>query len=444
MMSDYFSRLTGKQHEEKQSQNREVERDRLKDEIQKRLPGYTQNKILFGLKGEEELRELKGFMSDIIRQLKTFLPVYEQEILIKEMVLEITNLGKISPLMEDSSVSEIMINCMNEVWIERSGNLEKTGIHFKDEEQVMDLARKIVTNVGRMIDPLHPYVDARLPDGSRVHVIIPPVSRKGVTITIRKFFTERLTIDDLIKFNTITPEVARLLQKLVVARANIVVSGGTGSGKTTTLNVLSNFIPDHERIITVEDSAELQLNSAHVVSLETKNANAEGKGAVTIQDLVKQTLRMRPDRIVVGEVRDHTAYDLLNAMNTGHDGSLATIHANDPDSCIDRLVNLVLERGMEINFQAVRSLVANAVDIIVQISRMADHKRRIEYVSEVMMNDNGRVETNPIYMFDIKGTNDDGVIVGEFIRTDYIPSRRLLNKFRSYNIDVSEFGFQKG
>ena len=444
MMSDYFSRLTGKQHEEKQSQNREVERDRLKDEIQKRLPGYTQNKILFGLKGEEELRELKGFMSDIIRQLKTFLPVYEQEILIKEMVLEITNLGKISPLMEDPSVSEIMINCMNEVWIERSGNLEKTGIHFKDEEQVMDLARKIVTNVGRMIDPLHPYVDARLPDGSRVHVIIPPVSRKGVTITIRKFFTERLTIDDLIKFNTITPEVARLLQKLVVARANIVVSGGTGSGKTTTLNVLSNFIPDHERIITVEDSAELQLNSAHVVSLETKNANAEGKGAVTIQDLVKQTLRMRPDRIVVGEVRDHTAYDLLNAMNTGHDGSLATIHANDPDSCIDRLVNLVLERGMEINFQAVRSLVANAVDIIVQISRMADHKRRIEYVSEVMMNDNGRVETNPIYMFDIKGTNDDGVIVGEFIRTDYLPSRRLLNKFRSYNIDVSEFGFQKG
>lgn len=439
-MSDYFNRLAGKQHEDKANLNREEEKARIREEIQKRLPGFTQNQILFGMKKEEDLAELKGFMSTIIRQVKTTLPVFEQEILIKDMVLEITNLGKISPLMDDPTVTEVMINGPKEVWVERSGSLERTNIIFHDDEQVMDLARKIVSFVGRMIDPLHPYVDARLPDGSRVHIIIPPVARKGVTITIRKFFTERLTIDNLIGFNTLTPQMARFLQKLVLARANVLVSGGTGSGKTTTLNVLSNFIPDYDRAITVEDSAELQLNCAHVVPLETKNANAEGKGEVSIQALVKNTLRMRPDRIVVGEVRDHTAYDLLNAMNTGHDGSLATLHANDPDSAVDRLVNLVLERGMQINFQAVRSLVANAVDIVVQISRMSDHKRRIEYVSEVSISNEGRVETHPIFMFDVRSVGEKGEILGEFIRTDYTPSKRLLNKFRSHGIDAKELG----
>lgn len=438
-MSDLFDRMTGRTFQEQESESRAEERERLKNEIQRRLPTYTAGMPLFGLKDAEQLQRVKRYMTEIVKKSNSTLNSIEQEAFLKEMLNDITNLGPLSKLMDDPTVSEVMVNRYDEVWVERNGSLEQTTVKFKDEEQVMDLARRIVQHIGRMIDSSHPFVDARLPDGSRVHVIIPPVSRKGVTITIRKFKTDSMTIQDLLRYQTMTPEVSRFLEKLVVARANIIVSGGTGSGKTTTLNVLSNFIPDEERILTVEDSAELQLKSAHVVSLETKDANAEGKGAVSIQALVKNTLRMRPDRIVVGEVRDHTAYDLLNAMNTGHDGSLATIHANDPDACVIRLVNLVLERGMDINYQAVRGLVANAVDIVVQISRMVDGVRRITYISEVIINDKGQTETHPIFQYVIERRTPEGKIIGEFKRTSYKPSRALVNKFIEHDIDISEF-----
>jgi pilus assembly protein CpaF len=302
-----------------------------------------------------------------------------------------------------------------------------TGVKFRDNEHVLHVIEKIVSPIGRRIDEASPMVDARLPDGSRVNAVIPPLALKGPTITIRKFSKEPFTINDLIRFGTLTPEMAVFLDACVKVKLNIVVSGGTGSGKTTTLNVLSSFIPPDERIVTIEDAAELQLRQEHVVSMETRPANIEGKGAVTMRDLVRNALRMRPDRIVVGEVRGGEALDMLQAMNTGHDGSLTTGHANSPRDMLTRLETMVLMAGMELPAKAIREQIASAVDLIVQQSRLKDGSRRITYITEVQGMEGEVVTLQDVFVFEQKGVDETGRIFGKLKPTGIKP--KFFEKF---------------
>jgi pilus assembly protein CpaF len=438
-MHDFFDKVAGQKKEAELMQNRAREREQLKQDISTQLAVKTKDLNLFGNKDSVVLRQIRNWIGDIIRQSGTSIPRYEQEILIEEMVLEITSLGRIHDLMEDSSISEVMINAPGEVWIERKGKLILSDVKFQDDEEVMNLARKIVGHIGRRIDNNNPIVDARLPDGSRVHIVIPPIAMKGTTITIRKFFQEKLGIQDLINFGTISPKGARFIEAAVKARANVIVSGGTGSGKTTTLNIVSNFVPNDERIITIEDSAELQLSNDHVVRLESRPANAEGQGEITIRDLVKASLRMRPERVIVGEVRDGSAFDLLQAMNTGHDGSAATVHSNSPDACVGRIANLVLQAGFELPDRAIKEIIAEAVDIVIQISRLRDGSRKITHITEVTHYDlsKGKVITNDIYLWKLTGVKD-GKLQGKMEYTGYVPSQNLLDKFERHNINFDE------
>lgn len=435
-----FDSLATQKEEKKRINMQEVERMNLKGQISTELANKTKNKKLFGTTDQKDIGLVETWINDIIVHSGTELPKNMIKGLIHEMVLEITSYGKIHNLMLDEGVSEVMINSADEVWIEKKGQLILTNVKFSNEAEVMDLATKIASNVGRSVNNSTPIVDARLPDGSRVHIVIPPISMKGVTITIRKFFKEKLQIEDLINFGSITEEAASFLEEAVISRANIIVSGGTGSGKTTTLNIVSNFVPNDERIITVEDSAELQPNNEHVVALESRNANNEGQGSVTIRDLVKATLRMRPERIVVGEVRDGTAFDLMQAMNTGHDGTMATVHANDPDACIDRMDSLCqMADDVKMESKVLRKMIGQAIDIIVQITRLPDGSRKITHISEVTY-DSKREQavTLPIYIYKIKGKNGKGEFEGEFVFTGHIASKDLQDKFLKHNLNYFE------
>ena len=314
-----------------------------------------------------------------------------------------------------------MVNGPDSVYVEKKGRLVRSDVAFKDDQHVMRVIEKIVAPLGRRIDESSPMVDARLPNGSRVNVIIPPLSLNGPTITIRKFSEKPYTVKDLINFGTFTPDVAILLKACVEARLNIVVSGGTGSGKTTTLNVLSSFIPDDERIVTIEDAAELQLMQEHVVRLETRPPNIEGKGVITIRDLVRNSLRMRPDRIIVGEVRSGEALDMLQAMNTGHDGSLTTGHANTPRDMLSRLETMVLMAGMELPVKAIREQIASAIDIIVQQSRLKDGSRRITYITEITGMEGDVITMQDIFVFNQHSRDEKGRITGELVPTGIKP-----------------------
>jgi pilus assembly protein CpaF len=347
--------------------------------------------------------------------------------IIGEINDEVLGFGPINSLILDPTVSEIMVNGPYQIYVERHGRLEMTGVKFRDNEHVLHVIEKIVSPIGRRIDEASPMVDARLPDGSRVNAVIPPLALKGPTITIRKFSKEPFTINDLIRFGTLTPEMAVFLDACVKVKLNIVVSGGTGSGKTTTLNVLSSFIPPDERIVTIEDAAELQLRQEHVVSMETRPANIEGKGAVTMRDLVRNALRMRPDRIVVGEVRGGEALDMLQAMNTGHDGSLTTGHANSPRDMLTRLETMVLMAGMELPAKAIREQIASAVDLIVQQSRLKDGSRRITYITEVQGMEGEVVTLQDVFVFEQKGVDETGRIFGKLKPTGIKP--KFFEKF---------------
>lgn len=314
----------------------------------------------------------------------------------QEIADDILGYGPIEPLLRDDTISEVMVNGHADVWVEREGQLSRTDICFNDEAHLRRTIDKIVSRVGRRIDEASPMVDARLPDGSRVNAIIPPLALDGSSLTVRKFSAEPLEVDDLIAFGTLTAGSAQFLQAAVAARLNIVVSGSTGAGKTTTLNVLSSFISDRERIVTIEDAAELALRQAHVVRLEARPANIEGKGQISIRDLVRNSLRMRPDRIIVGEVRDASALDMLQAMNTGHDGSVCTLHSNGPRDTLSRLETMVLMAGMDLPIRAVREQIASAVDLIVHQTRLKDGSRRITHITEV-----GRMEGDIITLQDI-------------------------------------------
>ena len=348
-------------------------------------------------------------------------PRFERTRIISEIIDEVLGLGPIEPLLKDDSVTEVMVNRFNQVYVERNGLLTLTDVHFRDDVHVMHIIEKIVSPMGRRIDESSPMVDARLPYGSRVNAIIPPLALTGPALTIRKFSRDPFKINDLIEMETLTQEMADLLKACVEGKLNIVISGGTGSGKTTTLNVLSSFIPADERIVTIEDAAELQLRQEHIVTLEARPANIEGRGAVTIRDLVRNSLRMRPDRIVVGEVRSGEALDMLQAMNTGHEGSMTTGHANSPRDMVSRMETMVLMAGMELPVRAIREQISSAIDLVIQQSRLRDGSRKITHLTEIQGMEGDVITMQDIFIFDQTGRDANGKILGRFKPTGIRP-----------------------
>ena len=356
-----------------------------------------------------------------------------------EVFDEALRLGPLEDLLDDPTVSEIMVNGPHQVYVERGGRLQLTDLQFADDASVNAIIERIVAPLGRRIDESQPYVDARLKDGSRVNAIIPPLSLSGPSITIRKFSKKTLTVEDFIHFGTWNANAAAFMEVCVKLRKNIIVAGGTGSGKTTLLNLLSSFIPETERIVTVEDAAELKLVQPHVVRLEARPPNVEGKGAVTIRDLVKNCLRMRPDRIIVGECRSGEALDMLQAMNTGHDGSLTTVHANSPRDVVSRLETMVLMSGMELPSRAIREQIASAVDIIIHESRLADGSRKVTAITEVTGMEGQNIVMQDLFTFRQSGVDENGRIVGEFKPTGAMPTFFDTLKSRGINLDPRIF-----
>lgn len=367
-------------------------------------------------------------------------PNVEQNSLVENVISEAIGYGPIEPFLADEKVTEVMVNGPNQIYIERNGRLEKAAVRFSSNASVMNVIERIVTPLGRRIDEGSPMIDARLPDGSRVNAIIPPLALSGPTITIRKFAKHRLRMDDLAGGGSLSPAMAEFLKVCVNYRRNMVVSGGTGSGKTTTLNILSDFIPDSERIVTIEDSAELQLAQTHVVSLEGRPANVEGKGRVDIRDLVRNSLRMRPDRIVVGECRGGEAIDMLQAMNTGHDGSLTTAHANSPRDVLSRLETMVLMSGLDLPSRAIREQTASAVEIICHQTRMSDGKRRIVSIVEVGTMEGDVIGLQEVFRFRQTGLDHAGNVIGEHVGCGYAPSFYTELKEAGVELDWSIFG----
>jgi pilus assembly protein CpaF len=355
-----------------------------------------------------------------------------------EVQHEVFGLGPLETLMKDPEISDILVNSSSHVYVERYGKLEKTDVRFRDDAHLMQIIERIVTRVGRRVDESSPMVDARLADGSRVNAIIPPLALDGPVLSIRRFGAERLTINDLIQFNSIPTQMAEVAAACVKSRLNMIVSGGTGAGKTTLLNCLSNYIPENERIVTIEDSAELKLQQDHVVRLETRPPNIEGQGSVTARDLVRNALRMRPDRIVIGEVRGGEALDMMQAMNTGHDGSISTVHANTGRDAISRLETMMLMAGINLPERALREQIASAIDIIVQLTRLSDGSRKVVEFSEVTGMEGNVITTQTIFKFEQRGV-ENGKIVGEFVATGVMPT--FMERLERYGFRIPNTHF---
>ena len=385
-------------------------------------------------------RQVLGVIQELVANLKTPLSGPEKERLSLEVLDEVFGLGPLEPLLQDPTISDILVNGHKEVFIERAGLLEETRIMFKDNAHLMHIIDKIVSAVGRRVDESSPMVDARLPDGSRVNVIIPPLAVDGPHLSIRRFGHIPIAEDDLLASETLTPPMLELLRGAVKARLNIVVSGGTGAGKTTMLNVLSGYIPDKERIVTIEDSAELQLKQRHVVRLECRPANVEGKGAVMQRQLVINSLRMRPNRIIVGEVRGEEALDMLQAMNTGHDGSLTTVHANSPRDAIARMETMALMANLNLPEKAIRKQIASAVTLVLQVARFNDGTRRLTHITEItgMEDDVGSMQD--VFVFDKQGVSPDGKVLGQFLTTGIRP--KFVDKLVASGISLPTNFFQ--
>ncbi|HEX9917906.1 MAG TPA: CpaF family protein, partial [Pyrinomonadaceae bacterium] len=363
----------------------------------------------------------------------------DRERLVEEVRHELFGLGPLEPLLADPTISDILVNSPQNIYIERRGKLERTSVTFKDDEHLMRVIERIVTSVGRRIDESSPMVDARLSDGSRVNAIIPPLSLDGPVLSIRRFGAEPLRVSKLIEIGAITKDIADMFEMCVSARLNVLISGGTGAGKTTLLNALSAYIPEEQRIVTIEDSAELQLQQPHVVRLETRPPNIEGRGEVTQRDLVKNALRMRPDRIVIGEVRGGEAIDMLQAMNTGHDGSLTTVHANTPRDAVARLETMIQMTGMKLSERAMRQQIASALNLVLQAARLSDGSRRIVSISEITGMEGDTITMQEIFMFERKGIDKDGHVVGRFRPTGVRP--RFAERLKVYGMQLPRVFF---
>jgi pilus assembly protein CpaF len=380
--------------------------------LHERLVEESDPAALQGASAAETEARARPLLNEIMEEERVPLTGRDRERLIRGVLDELTGYGPIQPLLDDETVTEVMVNGPRQVYVERAGRLTEVECAFRDDAHVLRVIERIVAPLGRRIDEASPMVDARLPDGSRVNAIVPPLAIKGPTLTIRKFAKKPFGPEELIQFGTLTREMAEFLQACVHARLNVLVTGGTGSGKTTTLNVLSSFIPETERIVTIEDAAELQLQQRHVVTLESRPANLEGKGEIPIRMLVKNSLRMRPDRIIIGECRSGEALDMLQAMNTGHDGSLSTLHANSPRDALSRLETLVLMAGTELPSRAIREQIASALDLIVHQSRLKDGSRRITHITEVQGMEGDVTILQDIFTFRQEGIDASGKVIG--------------------------------
>jgi pilus assembly protein CpaF len=434
-----FTVAQGEGIEQAQQAQKYMWRNRLHQEV---LRMMDLRRTDIGSMDEAQLRSnIEGLIEEALKALDSQIPDdIDRDRLKSDVLNEAVGLGPLEELLADEAVTEIMVNGFDDIYVERSGNLTKSHVSFSSDEAVMSAIERIVTPLGRRIDESSPLVDARLKDGSRVNAIIPPLALKGPCLTIRKFSKEKLTYKDVLRFKSANEAMVSFMETAVVQRCNVVISGGTGSGKTTLLNILSNFIPHEERVVTVEDAAELQLNQPNLVSLESRPPNVEGKGAVPIRELVKNCLRMRPDRIVVGECRGGEALDMLQAMNTGHDGSLTTAHANTPRDLIARLEVMVMMSGMDLPVKAIREQVASAVDIVVQQTRFSDGSRRITHISEVTGVEGDIVQLNDIFLYKQKGFDENGKVTGAFFATGQVPQLYQDLRERGIDVDMSIFG----
>jgi pilus assembly protein CpaF len=406
----------------------------LKGRIHDRLLDLLDFSLLDSLDRQLLRQEIIKLVEQVLAGETTPLNFRERERLVKEVQDEVLGLGPLEPFLQDPTISDILVNTHKQIYVERFGKLELTEARFKDDAHLRKIIDRIVSNVGRRIDESSPMVDARLPDGSRVNAIIPPLAIDGAILSIRRFAVDPLKLEDLVALKTLTPAIGALLQMIVHARLNVLISGGTGAGKTTLLNVLSGFIPANERIITIEDSAELQLRQEHVVRLETRPSNIEGRGHVTQRDLVRNSLRMRPDRIIVGEVRGDEAVDMLQAMNTGHDGSLSTVHANSPRDALLRVETMVSMAGLNIPTRFLRHYISSALNVIIQVSRLADGSRKLISLQEVTGMEADIINLQEIFTFEQTGMDAKGAVKGRFKATGIRP--RFIDKCKARGIIV--------
>lgn len=412
----------------------------LKSRIHRRLIERLDLAKLDLLGSNELVREIGFVIESLIIEEGVPLNQAERDRLIVEVQHETFGLGPLEPLLADPNVSDILVNKASQVYVERFGKLEKTNVCFKDNAHLMQIIERIVSKVGRRIDESSPYVDARLPDGSRVNAIIPPLALDGPVLSIRRFGQDPLKMSDLINLNTLDHRMEKLLEGAVKTRLNILISGGTGTGKTTMLNVLSEYIPNNERVVTIEDSAELHMKQEHVVRLETRPSNIEGRGEVTQRDLLRNALRMRPDRIVLGEIRGGEALDMLQAMNTGHDGSLSTVHANTTRDALARIETMVLMAGMDLPERAIREQVAAALNVVVQLVRFSDGTRKVVKLSEITGMEGNTIVMHDVFVFEQKGIDKEGKVVGEYRATGVRPM--FAERFRVYGFELPQGIFE--
>jgi len=406
----------------------------LKVEIHKRLLEDLNLSALESASEQQLRTEITSLATEALDEMSVALNKEDRLALTQELYDEVMGLGPLEPLLKDDTINDILVNGPKRIFIERAGKLELSDVTFRDERHLLRIIDKIVSAVGRRVDESNPYCDARLQDGSRFNCMIPPIAVDGSLVSIRKFKKDKLRIEDLVRFGAFTEEMAAYLQAAVSCRLNIIVSGGTGSGKTTTLNALSSFIDNHERVLTIEDTAELQLQQVHVGRMESRPANVEGKGAVTQRDCLRNALRMRPDRIIVGETRGEEVIDMLQAMNTGHDGSMTTIHANNPRDAVSRLENMVAMSGIEMPLKAMRSQIASAVNLIVQASRLQDGTRRMTSVTEITGMEGDVISMQEVFRFERLGVEPSGKIIGRFNATGIRSS--YSDRFRQWGFDL--------
>ena len=378
--------------------------------------------------------EIRDIVIEIIGLKNVVMSIAEQEELLDDICNDVLGYGPLEPLLARDDIADVMVNGANRTYIEVGGKIQLTNVRFRDNQQLMNICQRIVSQVGRRVDEASPICDARLPDGSRVNVIAPPLAIDGPALTIRKFKKDKLTLDQLTRFGSISPEGAKILQIIGRVRCNVVVSGGTGSGKTTLLNCLTRYIDDDERVITCEDAAELQLQQPHVVRLETRPPNLEGQGQVTMRDLIKNCLRMRPERIIVGEVRGPEAFDLLQAMNTGHDGSMGTLHANTPRECLSRIESMITMGGFSLPSKTLREMIAGSIDVVVQAARLRDGSRRITHITEVMGMEGDVITTQDLFVYDVVGEDPNGKLIGRH-RSTGVGRPRFWERARYYGED---------